>query len=79
MIAEARATVLDQLVDPIDDVKETPTVDEELTAINQNRSALEGGEGLIVVRACTTYLGGLPVGQDGPSVGEFGEWFCACH
>lgn len=77
-IAEARATTLDELVDPVDTVKENPNNSKEMPALDQNRSTGEGGEWLIVIGVCT-HLGCVPVGQDGSNVGEFGGWFCPCH
>jgi ubiquinol-cytochrome c reductase iron-sulfur subunit len=78
VIAEARATSLNDLVDPIDDTRENPNNSQEMPALDQNRSAGEGGEWLIVIGVCT-HLGCVPVGQDGSGVGEFGGWFCPCH
>ncbi len=78
VIAEARATSLNDLVDPIDDIRENPNNSQEMPALDQNRSAGEGGEWLIVIGVCT-HLGCVPVGQDGSGVGEFGGWFCPCH
>ncbi|WP_439126617.1 ubiquinol-cytochrome c reductase iron-sulfur subunit [Roseovarius nitratireducens] len=78
VIAEARATSLNDLVDPIDNTRENPNSSQEMPALDQNRSAGEGGEWLIVIGVCT-HLGCVPVGQDGSGVGEFGGWFCPCH
>lgn len=77
-IAMARATPLDDLVDPVDDVKENPNLAQEVPALDQNRTADEAGEWLIVIGVCT-HLGCIPLGQDGSDVGDFGGWFCPCH
>jgi len=39
---------------------------------------LEPGR-FVALSAVCTHLGCIPLGQDGPSVGEFGGWFCPCH
>ena len=77
-IAEARATPLDDLVDPIDYADKNPNNSQDMPALDVNRSADEAGEWLIVIGICT-HLGCVPLGQDGSNVGEFGGWFCACH
>lgn len=77
-IAKARATPLDDLVDPIDYTDENPNNSQDMPALDVNRAADEAGEWLIVIGICT-HLGCVPVGQDGSSVGEFGGWFCPCH
>lgn len=66
-IDEARATPLDALVDQTE------------PALDQNRTADESGEWLIVIGICT-HLGCVPLGQhSGEPVGDFGGWFCPCH
>ena len=77
-IAAARATPLDDLIDPIDYTDENPNNSQDMPALDVNRSSDETGEWLIVIGICT-HLGCVPVGQDGFSVGEFGGWFCPCH
>lgn len=77
-IAQARATPLEDLVDPIDYRNENPNNSQDMSALDINRSADEAGEWLIVIGVCT-HLGCVPLGQDGSTVGEFGGWFCACH
>ncbi|MCQ0090406.1 ubiquinol-cytochrome c reductase iron-sulfur subunit [Roseovarius sp. M141] len=77
-IAKARATPLDDLIDPIDYTDENPNNAQDMPALDVNRSADEAGEWLIVIGICT-HLGCVPVGQNGASVGEFGGWFCPCH
>ena len=48
-------------------------------ALDQNRTADEAGEWLIVTGICT-HLGCVPVGQGpGDALGDFGGWFCPCH
>ncbi len=78
IVAMARSTSLDDLPDPVDGADENPNNNEDMPALDENRSADEAGEWLIVIGICT-HLGCVPVGQDGSSVGEFGGWFCPCH
>ena len=77
-IAEARATPLEDLVDPVDYVEENPNHAQEMLALDQNRTADEAGEWLVVIGICT-HLGCVPQGQDGATVGNWGGWFCSCH
>jgi len=77
-IAEARATPLDDLVDPVDYVKENPNNARDMPALDQNRTADAAGEWLVVIGICT-HLGCVPQGQDGANVGNWGGWFCTCH
>lgn len=78
-IEAARATPLDELVDQIDEPKENPNHRQALPALDQNRTADDTGEWLIVIGICT-HLGCVPVGQgSGDALGEFGGWFCPCH
>ena len=77
-IAAARATPLDDLIDPIDYMDENPNNSQDMPALDVNRAADEAGEWLIVIGICT-HLGCVPIGQDGAGVGEFGGWFCPCH
>ena len=77
-IAEARATPLEDLVDPVDYVEENPNNAQEMPALDQNRTADEAGEWLVVIGICT-HLGCVPQGQDGATVGNWGGWFCSCH
>jgi ubiquinol-cytochrome c reductase iron-sulfur subunit len=77
-IAEARATPLEDLVDPVDRASENPNHTGEMPALDRNRSADEAGEWLVVIGICT-HLGCVPLGQSGGSVGEWGGWFCPCH
>jgi len=77
-IEAARAVDLDVLPDPVDYVKENPNNSTDESALDQNRTADEAGEWLIVIGVCT-HLGCIPLGQDGSAVGEFGGWFCPCH
>ncbi len=75
----ARETPLDALIDQTDSAKENPNQTRDLPALDQNRTADEAGEWLVVIGICT-HLGCVPVGQgSGDSLGEFGGWFCPCH
>ena len=78
VIAAARATPLDDLVDPVDYRKENPNHTGDLPALDTNRTVDEAGEWLVVIGICT-HLGCVPLGQDGATLGEFGGWFCPCH
>lgn len=77
-IAAARATPLDDLVDPVDYPKENPNRAQEAPALDENRTADAAGEWLIVIGVCT-HLGCIPLGQGGESAGDYGGWFCPCH
>lgn len=77
-IAEARATPLDDLKDPVDYPYENPNYAEAMPALDQNRTADGAGEWLVVIGICT-HLGCVPLGQDGQAVGNWGGWFCPCH
>jgi len=77
-IADARAVELDDLPDPVDYVDENPNQTGEVPALDENRTADEAGEWLVVIGICT-HLGCVPVGQTGSTLGEFGGWFCPCH
>lgn len=78
-IDAARATPLDALVDQTDSTRENPNHTQPEPALDQNRTADEAGEWLIVIGICT-HLGCVPVGQaSGDALGEFGGWFCPCH
>jgi len=77
-IETARAVELDELPDPVDEARENPNQTGEVPALDQNRTADEDGEWLVVIGVCT-HLGCIPLGQDGSAVGEFGGWFCPCH
>lgn len=75
----ARETPLDALIDQTDSAKENPNQTRDLPALDQNRTADEAGEWLVVIGICT-HLGCVPVGQgSGDALGEFGGWFCPCH
>lgn len=75
----ARATPLDALIDQTDSAKENPNQPQDVPALDQNRTADEAGEWLIVIGICT-HLGCVPVGQgSGDALGLFGGWFCPCH
>lgn len=79
VIAAARATPLSDLVDPVDYTKENPNHRQEMPALDENRTADEAGEWLIVIGVCT-HLGCIPLGQaDGDPLGEWDGWFCPCH
>ncbi|ETW10693.1 ubiquinol-cytochrome c reductase, iron-sulfur subunit [Roseivivax marinus] len=77
-IEAARAVELDDLVDTVDSARENPNLSGDVPARDENRTADEAGEWLIVIGVCT-HLGCIPLGQDGSAVGEFGGWFCPCH
>jgi len=77
-IETARAVPLDDLADPVDTTRENPNQSTDMPAEDENRTADDAGEWLIVVGVCT-HLGCIPLGQDGLAVGEFGGWFCPCH
>lgn len=78
-IAAARATPLSDLVDPVDYPRENPNHRQEMPALDENRTADEAGEWLIVIGVCT-HLGCIPLGQaDGDPLGDWNGWFCPCH
>jgi ubiquinol-cytochrome c reductase iron-sulfur subunit len=77
-VADARATPLEDLKDPVDRVSENPNHTQDMPALDRNRSVDEAGEWLVVVGVCT-HLGCVPLGQGGQSVGDWGGWFCPCH
>ncbi|MDT8344569.1 MAG: ubiquinol-cytochrome c reductase iron-sulfur subunit [Thermohalobaculum sp.] len=77
-IAEARATPLEDLKDPLDQAYENPNLGRDVPALDQNRTMDEAGEWLVVIGICT-HLGCVPLGQSGTSVGDWGGWFCPCH
>jgi ubiquinol-cytochrome c reductase iron-sulfur subunit len=77
-IAEARATSLDDLKDPVDRASENPNHTQDMPALDRNRTVDEAGEWLVVIGVCT-HLGCVPLGQGGQSVGDWGGWFCPCH
>jgi ubiquinol-cytochrome c reductase iron-sulfur subunit len=77
-IAAARATPLNDLVDPVDREYENPNQTGDMPALDENRTVDEAGEWLVVIGICT-HLGCVPLGQNGRSVGDWGGWFCPCH
>ena len=78
-IAAARATLLSDLVDPVDYTKENPNHARDMPALDENRTADEAGEWLIVIGVCT-HLGCIPLGQaDSDPLGDWNGWFCPCH
>ena len=78
-IAEARAASLDDLIDPVDTTRENPNHAQDMPALDENRTADEAGEWLILIGVCT-HLGCVPLGQGvGEPIGDWGGWFCACH
>jgi ubiquinol-cytochrome c reductase iron-sulfur subunit len=77
-IEAARAVEIGDLVDPVDSGRENPNQTGEVPARDENRTADAAGEWLVVIGVCN-HLGGIPLGQDGSTVGEFGGWFCPCH
>lgn len=77
-IAAARATPLEDLVDPVDYAYENPNGPGDRPARDEFRTADAAGEWLIVIGVCT-HLGCVPLGQDGAAVGDYGGWFCPCH
>lgn len=78
-IDAARLTPLDALVDQTGSAKENPNHTQPEPALDQNRTAEEEGEWLIVIGICT-HLGCVPVGEgSGDALGKFGGWFCPCH
>jgi ubiquinol-cytochrome c reductase iron-sulfur subunit len=77
-IAEARATSLEDLKDPVDRASENPNHTQDMPALDRNRTVDEAGEWLVVIGGCT-HLGCVPLGQGGQSVGDWGGWFCPCH
>jgi len=77
-IAEARATPLEDLKDPVDRAHENSNLGQDAPALDQNRTMDEAGEWLVVIGICT-HLGCVPLGQSGAAVGDWGGWFCPCH
>jgi len=74
-ITAAREVALDDLMDPIDYVKENPNQKTDSPALDQNRTMDEAGEWLVMIGVCT-HLGCVPIGGES---GDFGGWFCPCH
>jgi len=74
-IEAARATPLDDLIDPVDYMKENPNLSVDSPALDQNRTMDEAGEWLVMIGVCT-HLGCVPIGGES---GDFGGWFCPCH
>ncbi|MFV2002164.1 MAG: ubiquinol-cytochrome c reductase iron-sulfur subunit [Paracoccaceae bacterium] len=74
-IDAGRAVALEDLVDPIDYMKENPNLAADSPALDQNRTMDEAGEWLVMIGVCT-HLGCVPIGGES---GEFGGWFCPCH
>ena len=72
-IANARATPLDDLVDPVDRASENPDHVGGMPALDCNRSVDEAGEWLVTIGVCT-HPGCVPLGQSGASVGDRGGW-----
>jgi ubiquinol-cytochrome c reductase iron-sulfur subunit len=70
-IEAARATALEELVDPLSENPNKPDTD----ASDTNRTLDEAGEWLVMIGVCT-HLGCVPIGD---GAGEFGGWFCPCH
>mgnify|MGYP006430575101 CR=1 FL=1 len=70
-IEEARATAMDDLVDP---VARNPNLSGQADASDSNRSIDEAGKWLVQYGVCT-HLGCVPLGE----AGDFGGWFCPCH
>lgn len=74
-IEAGRAVDLDDLIDPIDYVKENPNQSTAVPALDENRTLDEAGEWLVMIGVCT-HLGCVPIGDE---AGDFGGWFCPCH
>lgn len=72
-IANARATPLDDLVDPVDRASENPDHVGGMPALDCNRSVDEAGEWLVTIGVCT-HPGCVSLGQSGASVGDRGGW-----
>lgn len=70
-IEAARATGMDELVDP---KSENANIGAEADASDANRTLDEAGEWLVMMGVCT-HLGCVPLGN----AGDFGGWFCPCH
>jgi ubiquinol-cytochrome c reductase iron-sulfur subunit len=74
-IDAARATPLEDLKDPIDQVYENPNQAADVPALDENRTLDEAGEWLVMIGICT-HLGCVPLGGQ---TGDWGGWFCPCH
>lgn len=74
-IEAGRAVDLDDLIDPVDYVKENPNKSTAVPALDENRTMDEAGEWLVMIGVCT-HLGCVPIGDE---AGDFGGWFCPCH
>jgi ubiquinol-cytochrome c reductase iron-sulfur subunit len=74
-IDAARATPLEDLKDPVDQVYENPNQAADVPALDQNRTLDEAGEWLVMIGICT-HLGCVPLGG---RTGDWGGWFCPCH
>ncbi len=70
-IAEAKATPMSDLVDPVSRNVNAP---EGADASDLNR-VVDGKENILVMMAICTHLGCVPVGE----AGDFDGWFCPCH
>ena len=74
-IEAGRAVDLEDLIDPVDYVKENPNQSTAVPALDENRTLDEAGEWLVMIGVCT-HLGCVPIGDE---AGDFGGWFCPCH
>ena len=70
-IEEAKATPLNQLIDPI---ARNANLPDDAPATDANRAAPKAEQWLVMVQICT-HLGCVPLGQQG----EYDGWFCPCH
>jgi ubiquinol-cytochrome c reductase iron-sulfur subunit len=70
-IEAARATAVEDLVDPMAENANKPDAE----ATDENRTLDEAGEWLVMMGVCT-HLGCVPLGD---GAGDFGGWFCPCH
>ena len=70
-VEAARAVPIAELKDPL---ARNLNIEEAAPATDENRSAAETEQWLVMVGVCT-HLGCVPLGQQG----DFGGWFCPCH
>ena len=75
-IEQAKATPLDDLIDPL---ARNVNLPDDAPATDANRAASDREPWLVMIGICT-HLGCIPKGQAvGDYKGEFGGWFCPCH
>ena len=70
-IVKEREVEVDGLIDPL---ARNDNLDQEVEALDINRTIDEAGEWLVMIGVCT-HLGCVPLSD----AGDFKGWFCPCH